>query len=118
MPKKRTSKTTKLGISKAKLDTLVDEAIVDAYGDDEQRLGFFTMIEDHLKIPFETVVLGVLVSVVAVELEDDDILAVCVRGKERQAVPILKLPFPAPLPKGAEWIDAYRHWLRGGHGDE
>lgn len=60
-------------------------------------------------MPFERAVLGVSASVVAVELEDDDILAICVRGKEHQAVPILKLALPAPRPKGAEWIEAYRH---------
>lgn len=28
-----------------------------------------------------------------------------------QAIPILDLPLPVPRPDGAEWIDAYRHWL-------
>jgi hypothetical protein len=97
-----------------KLEALVDEAIVDAYGEDEQRVGFFTMMEDHLKLRFETVILGAPVTVETVEFEDDDILAVCVRRKGRQAVPILKLPLPAPPPKGSEWIAAYRHWTRGG----
>lgn len=118
MPKKQSRKVTNPRIGNRKLDALVDQAIVDAYGDDEQRLGFFTMMEDHLKTPFGTVVLGVPVTVEAVELEKDDILAICVRGKERQAVPILKLPLPAPRPNGAEWIEAYRHWSHGGPGDE
>ena len=65
MPKKREAKSTDIRLSKAKLDALVED---DAYGDDEQRVGFFTMMEDNLKLPFETVVLGVPVSVEAVEL--------------------------------------------------
>ena len=32
-------------LSKAKLEALIEEAIVDAYGDEEQIGGFFTMID-------------------------------------------------------------------------
>jgi Calcium binding len=32
---------------------LIAEAIVDAYGDDEQRVGFLTMLEERLEMPFE-----------------------------------------------------------------
>lgn len=39
MLKRRDGTSPNLGFSKAKLDALVDEAIVDAYGDDEQRVG-------------------------------------------------------------------------------
>jgi len=35
------------------------EAIVDAYGESEQAVGLYTMIEKHLALPFETMVLGV-----------------------------------------------------------
>jgi hypothetical protein len=38
------------------------------------------------------------------------IVAVCTRGKHRQAIVILDLPLPDPAPDGAEWIEAYRHW--------
>jgi len=40
----------------------------------------------------------------------DDIVAVCRRGGERQAVRLLDLPLPSPPPAGSEWIAAYRHW--------
>ena len=39
-------------LSKADLDELVEEAIVDAYGEDEQLAGFYTMIEENLVLPF------------------------------------------------------------------
>lgn len=51
----------------SELDALVDEAIVDCYGDDEQLTGLFTKIEDHLAMPFATQMLGVEVSVRHVE---------------------------------------------------
>ena len=38
------------------------------------------------------------------------IVAICVHGKHRQAIPILDLPLPDPPPQGAEWIAAYRRW--------
>lgn len=66
----------------------------------------------HLALPFKTSVLGVEVKVVGVDItEDDCIVAICVRGGERQRIAILDLPLPVPAPAGVEWIQAYRHWL-------
>ena len=63
---------------------------------------------------FETVVLGVAVTVKAVDVaESGHIVAICHRGRERQAIPILELPLPDPLPSGWEWIEAYRRWAKG-----
>ena len=118
--RKRTQKTKRLKayqprFTRAVLDALVEEAIVDCYNESEQATGLYTMIEDHLKVPFETEVLGVAVTVVAIDITDDDqIVAVCQRGGLRQKLPILDLPLPTPRPAGSEWIDAYRHWARGG----
>ena len=87
---------------------------MDAYNESEQAVGFFTMIEDNLELPFQTEVLGVEVAVEAVDMTDDDhIVAVCRRGNKRQRIPILDLQLPTPPPRGAEWIAAYRSWLRG-----
>jgi hypothetical protein len=94
----------------AALDALIEEATVDAYDDDEQRVGFLTMLEEHLAVPFATQVLGVEVIVAKIEFSAGDIVAICTRGQTRQAIGILDLPLPAPAPAGAEWIDAYRRW--------
>lgn len=70
------------------------------------------MIEEHLRVPFETDVLGIKVVVERVELNDADAtVAVCRAGTKKQRIPILDLPLPKPAPEGAEWIAAYRHWL-------
>ncbi len=37
-------------LSPAKLDEMIEEATVDAYGESEQTVGFFTMLEERLKI--------------------------------------------------------------------
>jgi hypothetical protein len=44
---------------------------------------------------------------------EGDIVTRCLRGHERQSIPILDLPLPKPPPAGAEWIEAYRYWARG-----
>ena len=101
--------------SSAQLDKLIEEATVDCYNEEEQASGFFTMIEENLALPFAIRVLGVEVSVVAVEMDDDGGLkAVCEHIGERQRIGLTDLPLPSPPPAGAEWIAAYRRWLRGG----
>lgn len=99
-------------IGEAQLDAMVEEATVDCYNEDEQVTGLFTMIEDNLAVPFETLVLGVNVTVASVDLtESGQIVAICARDESRQAIPILDLRLPTPPPAGSEWIEAYRHWL-------
>ncbi|WP_281900817.1 hypothetical protein [Micromonospora humidisoli] len=94
----------------AALEAMIEEATVDAYGDDEQLAGLFTMIEEHLAVPFTTTVLGVEVTVGKIDLTADTIVALCARGRYRQRIDLLDLPLPTPAPDGAGWIDAYRHW--------
>lgn len=91
---------------------MVAAATLDCYNDGECVTGFYTMIDEHLDVPFRTEVLGVDVAVTGIDLGDDDqIVAICARGRWRQRIPILDLPLPTPSPGGAEWIEAYRHWL-------
>ncbi|MFB7662821.1 hypothetical protein ACFC1R_02600 [Kitasatospora sp. NPDC056138] len=91
---------------------MIDEATVDAYGEDEQLTGLFTMVEENLAVPFITAVLGVEVTVRGVDLgQDGRIVALCSRGPDRQRIGILDLPMPTPAPGGAEWIEAYRYWV-------
>jgi hypothetical protein len=97
-------------LSRAALDELVAEAVVDAYNDDEQLTGLYTMIEENLVMPFDMRVLGVEVTVRTVDLKAEGIVAICQRGRDRQAIGILELPLPDPAPEGAQWIAAYRHW--------
>ena len=99
-------------LSGAELDDLIAEATVDCYGEEEQLTGLATMIADNLAVPFETTVLGVTVTVPAIDQADSGIVAICVRGKHRQAISVLDLPLPDPPPPGAECIAAYRRWAR------
>ena len=71
------------------------------------------MIHEYLEVPFVTTLLGVTVTVAAIDLTaDDQIVAVCERGREVLRVSLLELPLPRPRPGGWDWVDAYRHWAR------
>ena len=71
---------TKSRLSRRRLTALVEEAIIDAYGESEQRVGLLTMLQEHLQVPFTTSLLGVTVRVTGVDLNDaEEIVAVCRR---------------------------------------
>jgi hypothetical protein len=71
-------------IDPRKLDRLINEAVVDAYNESEQRIGLYTMIEENLELPFKTEVLGIEVTVERVELNDaEEIVAICAHGRTR-----------------------------------
>jgi len=93
------------------LDKLIETATTDAYNESEQVSGFFTLIDENLAVPFTTRVLGQAVTVTGIDItESDQIVANCMLGNTAQAIPILDLPIPTPLPEGAEWMAAYRRW--------
>ncbi len=109
--KTRSKKSVQPRIGKARLEEMIEQATVDCHDESEQMTGWFTMLDENLVVPFETTVLGVPVTVERVDLNrSEQIIAVCARGRERQSLSILDLPLPRPLPEGAEWIEAYRHW--------
>ena len=115
-PARRTrgKKALRPRLSKARLEEMIEAATVDCYNESEEITGWFTMLDENLMVPFETTVLGVPVTVERVHLNrSEQIVAVCARGRDRQALPILDLPLPTPPPDGAEWIEAYRHWHGG-----
>lgn len=87
---------------------------MDAYGESEQVTGFYTMMGNDLRLPIETKILGMIVIVEGIDItEDDQLLAVCRKGKTKQRISRSELPLPSPLSKGAEWIAAYRYWRTG-----
>jgi len=113
IPKKTAlKKPRRAHLGKRRLREMIEAATVDCYNESELTTGWFTLIEQHLAVPFETTVLGIPVTVVRVDLNrSEQIVASCMRGRDRQTLPILDLPLPTPEPAGAEWIEAYREWL-------
>jgi hypothetical protein len=74
-------------LSEAGLDALIGQATVDCCNEGEELAGFAVMIEDNLAVPFETTVLGVTVTVEETGQTESGIVAICARGKHRQAIP-------------------------------
>jgi len=112
---KKKSRPGRATPDKARLAEMIEEATVDAHDEGEQALGLHSMLEQHLTLPFDTTILGVDVTVERLDLtERNQIVAICRRGRERQRIPLADLPLPSPAPEGAEWIDAYRHWIGEG----
>lgn len=96
------------------LEKLIEKAVVDAYTEEEQAVGFLTMLQEHLALPFSTNVLGIDVVVEKVDMtRGGQIVAICRCGQTWQRIGVLDLPLPTPAPAGVEWIAAYRYWLRG-----
>ena len=84
---KRESGTNLPSFSKAKLEKLIEEGVVDAYGEGEQVGGFLAMMEEHLALPFSTNVLGVDVVVEKVDMtRDGQIVVICRCRRQRPAV--------------------------------
>jgi hypothetical protein len=95
----------------AGLDKLIKDATTDCHDESEQRSGIYAALEEHVDFPFATEVLGVMIMVVGIDVNDaQDVVAVCTQGGRRQTISIVDLPLPAPSPRGAEWIEAYRRW--------
>ena len=49
---------------------MISDAIVDCYNESEQAMGLFTMVEENLRLPFSTTVLGIQVNVQKVEVKN------------------------------------------------
>ena len=95
------------------LDALIDEIIVDAYGDDEQSWAFRQVFEDELALPKEAFVIGEPVTVLAFDYENErrGVTARLRRedGTEYQ-VAACDLFFPRST-TAARYVAAYRRWL-------
>lgn len=100
-------------IDLAALDVLIEELTVDAYGDEEQLVGFLTGAEDALAVGEMVTVAGVEIRIVAVDCGPDarrGLLAVCERDHQRFEVSLADLAF-GPSSELGQIVAAYRRWL-------
>ncbi|MHB8512464.1 MAG: calcium-binding protein [Actinomycetota bacterium] len=93
---------------------MIEEAIVDCYNEDEQHGGFLVMLEENLACPMSALVVGAEVTVSGFDWNPPgEIVARCRRGDREHMINVTALEWPGSQPSGAEWIQAYRLWLRG-----
>jgi hypothetical protein len=89
---------------------MIAESTVDCYGEEEQRTGLATMIEDNLETPFTTMVLGLAVTVRGVIHTSGGLVADCVHGQPGQAIHVLDRLLPEPAPRAPSASRPTRHW--------
>ncbi|MGH7752772.1 MAG: hypothetical protein ACREN5_08145, partial [Gemmatimonadales bacterium] len=96
------------------LDDLIEEVIVDAYGEDEQLSAFRQAFEEDGRFPFPATVVGAAIDVTTVDYEGDErrgLLALCRRDGKTHRVPLLDVVPAGPLPLAtARLLAAYRRW--------
>ncbi|EQD74447.1 cytoplasmic protein [mine drainage metagenome] len=99
-----------------RLRKLIEEATVDANDEYEQEAGFLNEFEERLRCPFRGLVVGEWVDVQKFDVGEGGrgLLAVCRRHGREYRVHITELEWMGQPPEGAEWIEAYRLWLKGG----
>jgi hypothetical protein len=104
---------TKHGRSKdsPELDGLIDDIIVDAYGDDEQLWAFRQAFEDNVVLPAEAFVVGEPVTVLRIDYDGNErrgLTARCRREEgSEQVIAACDLIFPEGS-AGARYVAAYR----------
>ena len=97
----------------AALDALIEELTVDAYGDEEQLVGFLTGAEDALTVGEIATVAGVEIRIVSIECGPDarrGLLAVCERDSRRFELSLADIVFDESS-ELSQTVAAYRRWL-------
>ena len=93
---------------------LLDDILVDAYGEDEQLWAFRQVIEDEVQLPAEGSVIGETVQVTKIDYDGNQqrgLRATCRKaGGKTHQVALEDVEFPADS-KATPYIAAYRKWL-------
>ena len=96
------------------IDRLLDEILVDAYGESEQLTAFEVAFEDAARLPFPARIVGTNVEVVKVEFEGDErrgLTAVCSNDGAIHRVALSDLTPGAVTMGTSQLLIAYRRWL-------
>lgn len=108
MPRRPARWTDKL--PKAAVRAAFEEAVVDAYDDEEQHVGLLTLLGDELKFPFPAMVIGEEVRVTSMQWPEDDGFGldfVCERGGKRHVIDTRSVKLLPPFPNGHLYLAAY-----------
>lgn len=96
------------------VDDMIEQIVVDAYGDDEQLWSFRQWFEDYATLPFAATVVGAEVEVVEVDYDGDarrGLIARVARDGEEHRVTLLDVMAGRSVPRDtARLLAAYRRW--------
>ena len=96
------------------LDDLIEEIIVDAYGEDEQLWAFRQVIEDELALPADGFVIGEPVSVVEIDYDGNERRGLTARCRREDGSEHVVVASEVMFPRGSRgerYLAAYRKWL-------
>ena len=109
-------------------DRIHNEAIVDAYGPEEQALGWYYYLEERMAFPFKArcissrktslLKVGEVVEVLEMADEDDcmsDMIVIIRFGDRTVGVPLAQLEPTAGDPTMIEAIKDWHYWVGRGH---
>jgi hypothetical protein len=107
---------TKLGKGKKspELDGLIDDILVDAYGDDEQLWAFRQAFEDKVVVPAEAFVIGEPVTVLTIDYDGNQRRGLTARCRREEGSEQVIAAWDVIFPEGsaaARYMAAYRTWL-------
>ena len=95
-------------------EELVDEIVVDAYGDDEQLWAFRQAFEDEVALPAEARAVGEQVTVLAIDYDGNERRGLTARCRREDRSEYLIAACDLAFPEGstaARYVAAYRTWL-------
>jgi hypothetical protein len=96
-----------------RVDALIQEILVDAYGEDEQLWAFLQAFEDNVTLPADAFVIGEPVTVTGFGYDGNErrgLTVACQKGTKSYEVALSELVFPNAS-EGAEYVAAYRAWF-------
>ena len=103
-------------MDEARLRELLEEAIVDCYGEDEEFAGILCTLGERLSFPLKARVLGEVVEVVGLDDRQSDlrrgIVAQVRKAGQEYSISLADLEFVDSNVESAEWLEMYRHWLK------
>ncbi len=100
-------------LTQEELGELIEEATVDCYDEYESRVGFLTMIQANVTVPFPATLNGEAITVTEIDGDDRLIKTIIKRNSKSYPVDILDLEVDDSVVEGSKWIAAYRKWERG-----
>lgn len=99
-----------------RLQELVAEATVDCYGEEEEYWGLLAMLEDELDFPLPATLIGEAVELIGLDSNASSphrgIVAQVRRKGKTYSVSLADLQITDSESPSAEWLAAYRYWLR------
>ena len=96
------------------LNRLLDEIILDAYGDDEQLWAFRQAFEDNIVLPAEAFVVGEPVTVMMIDYDGNERRGLTAKCQREDGVEQMIAACDLVFPEGstaARYLAAYRKWL-------